>query len=55
MVKQLTELEQLKLKVSNLEYQITEYQDIVAELSRQLKQLRSENGTKDIPLRHVDA
>ena len=40
MVKKLTELEQLKLKVSNYEYQIKEYQEIVAELSKQLKEYK---------------
>lgn len=40
MVKILTETEQLKIKVSNLEFQIKEYQEIVAELSEQLKKLK---------------
>jgi predicted RNase H-like nuclease (RuvC/YqgF family) len=38
MVKKLSELEKLKLENSNLQLQITEYQQIVAELSAQLKE-----------------
>ena len=44
MVKILSEIEKLKLENSNLKFQISEYQQIVAELSAQLKEHKD---TKD--------
>ena len=40
MTKILTDLQKLQLENSNLRFQITEYQQIVAELSAQLKEYK---------------
>ena len=48
MVKILNKIEKLQLENSNLKFQITEYQQIVKELSDQLKKYKTDNKIKSL-------